>query len=95
MSQNILYILIFIFSLKKETCVIQMDSYLSDRGKPPNPRGWHGLSNLTEALQQCIKLVLRGLTVIHALCLCLLIVFLVQSLSKEKENQTKGNTPMV
>lgn len=94
MSQNILYILVFIFSLKKETYVIQMDSYLSDRRKalsdPPNPRDWHILSNLAKALQQSIKLVLRSLTVIHALCLCLLIVFLIQSLSKEKRKSSKG-----
>ena len=58
-------------------------------GKPSNPRGNPGLSNLAEVLQQSVKLIFRGLAVIHALCLCLLIVFFVQSLSKEKGSQTK------
>lgn len=38
MSQNILYIWIFIFSLKKKTCFeTQIDSYLSDRRRALKP----------------------------------------------------------
>lgn len=41
-----------------------------------------------EFVQNRVKLKFGGLAVIHALCLCLLIVFLVQFLQKKK-NQWK------
>lgn len=42
-----------------------------------------------EFVQNRVKLKFGGLAVIHALCLCLLIVFLVQFLQKKKKNSVK------